>query len=88
VFTVQFGLIGPLLALVCMVLTVAGLAATAAAAFRHGARGLVGASPAGLGGLLVWGWFVMFVGVRESVWSMGSPSAWIAGGVGTLGCLL
>lgn len=79
---------GPILALVCLLGSLAGPAASVVGVVRHGLR-RAGLAWVGLpGGCFVWAWMVLWSGLAEGVWTQGNPVAWIVGAVGTLGVVL
>lgn len=81
-------MLGPLLVMLCGVLSVAAIAIPLLSLWRHQRRGFWRASLAVPGGVLSWAWLSMYAGIAESVWTVQSLMPWTLALLGTIGIAL
>ena len=81
-------MLGPLLTLICLAVSIAGLIAPIMSGVRHGNRGLLQALAGLPGAALIWAWMMLFIGIMEGTYRATNFVPWILGGVGAAGALL
>lgn len=81
-------MLGPVLAIVCLMVSITGLIAPIVSRLKHGNRGFLQALAGVPGAALIWAWMMLFIGIMEGVYRANSLVPWLVGGVGAAGAFL
>ena len=81
-------MVGPLLIVLCGTCSLLGVLAPIFSVLRHGKRGLLIACLGLVGAIMVPGLAMLYIGLIEGTWTIGSVAAWAAMVVGGSGLVL